>query len=145
MSQSTSLIHVYDQLHDQIKKVLEKQFFFVVGCQKSGTTWLEKILDYHPEMICRGEAVFGNVLAPAFNQALGAFNEQIKYRNAQLGDHNALMFNQVQLDYLYLTAIGALVSPWIKDKPDVKLIGEKTPEHAMTLPVLSFMMTTAAP
>ncbi len=47
------------------------------------------------------------------------------------------MFNQVQLDYLYLTAIGALVSPWIKDKPDVKLIGEKTPEHAMTLPVLN--------
>ncbi len=70
MSQSTSLIHVYDQLHDQIKKVLEKQFFFVVGCQKSGTTWLEKILDNHPEMICRGEAVFGNVLAPALNQAL---------------------------------------------------------------------------
>lgn len=137
MSQSTSLIHVYDQLHAQIKNVLEKQFFFVVGCQKSGTTWLEKILDNHPEMICRGEAVFGNVLSPALNQALGAFNEQIKYRNAQLGDHNALMFNQVQLDYLYLTAIGALVSPWIKDKPSVRLIGEKTPEHAMTLPVLN--------
>lgn len=29
--------------------------FFVVGYQKSGTTWLMKMLDAHPEVICRGE------------------------------------------------------------------------------------------
>lgn len=29
--------------------------FFVVGHQKSGTTWLMKILDAHPEILCQGE------------------------------------------------------------------------------------------
>lgn len=29
--------------------------FFVVGYQKSGTTWLMKMLDSHPEVICQGE------------------------------------------------------------------------------------------
>jgi len=29
--------------------------FFIVGHQKSGTTWLMKMLDAHPEILCRGE------------------------------------------------------------------------------------------
>ncbi len=29
--------------------------FFIVGQQKSGTTWLMKTLDSHPEILCRGE------------------------------------------------------------------------------------------
>jgi hypothetical protein len=32
--------------------------FFVVGYQKSGTTWLMKMLDAHPEIMCHGEGRF---------------------------------------------------------------------------------------
>jgi len=32
--------------------------FFVVGYQKSGTTWLMRMLDSHPEILCRGEGRF---------------------------------------------------------------------------------------
>lgn len=32
--------------------------FFVVGQQKSGTTWLMRTLDSHPEVLCRGEGRF---------------------------------------------------------------------------------------
>ena len=32
--------------------------FFVVGQQKSGTTWLMRTLDSHPEILCRGEGRF---------------------------------------------------------------------------------------
>lgn len=32
--------------------------FFVVGYQKSGTTWLMRTLDAHPEVLCRGEGRF---------------------------------------------------------------------------------------
>ena len=32
--------------------------FFVVGQGKSGTGWLEKMLDLHPEILCRGEGRF---------------------------------------------------------------------------------------
>lgn len=36
----------------------ETPVFFVVGHQKSGTTWLMRILDSHPEILCRGEGRF---------------------------------------------------------------------------------------
>ena len=36
----------------------ETPVFFVVGQQKSGTTWLMRILDSHPEILCRGEGRF---------------------------------------------------------------------------------------
>src|SRR5215210_5260554 len=32
--------------------------FFVVGRPKSGTTWLQRMLNQHPEVICRGEGWF---------------------------------------------------------------------------------------
>jgi hypothetical protein len=32
--------------------------FFVVGMAKSGTTWLMRILDAHPEVLCKGEGRF---------------------------------------------------------------------------------------
>jgi hypothetical protein len=32
--------------------------FFVVGNQKSGTTWLMRMLDAHPEVLCKGEGRF---------------------------------------------------------------------------------------
>lgn len=32
--------------------------FFVLGQQKSGTTWLMRMLDAHPEVLCRGEGRF---------------------------------------------------------------------------------------
>ena len=32
--------------------------FFVVGWPKSGTTWVRRMLDQHPEVLCRGEGKF---------------------------------------------------------------------------------------
>jgi hypothetical protein len=32
--------------------------FFVIGYQKSGTTWLMRMLDSHPEILCKGEGRF---------------------------------------------------------------------------------------
>ena len=36
----------------------EMEVFFVVGLAKSGTTWLMKTLDAHPEVLCKGEGRF---------------------------------------------------------------------------------------
>lgn len=42
------------------------QFFFVCGHSRSGTTWLERVLDLHPQINCTGEAHF-EVLRQAFD------------------------------------------------------------------------------
>lgn len=33
----------------------ETRFFFIVGCMRSGTTWLMDTLNLHPDICCRGE------------------------------------------------------------------------------------------
>ena len=48
----------------RIDDLLGKQVFFIVGCQKSGTTWVERLLNGHPDVRCHGEAYFGPVLMP---------------------------------------------------------------------------------
>lgn len=42
------------------------QFFFVCGHSRSGTTWLERLLDLHPHINCTGEGHF-EVLRQAFD------------------------------------------------------------------------------
>jgi len=32
--------------------------FFIVGFAKSGTSWVARILDAHPEILCKGEGIF---------------------------------------------------------------------------------------
>jgi len=36
----------------------ERRFFFVCGAPKSGTTWLQRVLDAHPQVQCSGEGHF---------------------------------------------------------------------------------------
>jgi hypothetical protein len=40
-----------------------RQLFFVGGAPRSGTTWLQFLLDSHPEISCRGSGLFVQHLA----------------------------------------------------------------------------------
>ena len=42
-----------------------KQIFFIGGTAKSGTTWVQLLLDAHPEVSCNGEGHFLDNLKPA--------------------------------------------------------------------------------
>lgn len=41
-----------------ISPVESPPMFFIVGFAKSGTSWLTRIMDAHPEILCRGEGIF---------------------------------------------------------------------------------------
>src|SRR5215212_4840437 len=44
---------------EEVQMVLgDTPVFFVIGQQKSGTTWLMRMFDSHPEILCRGEGRF---------------------------------------------------------------------------------------
>jgi hypothetical protein len=45
----------HDAAHSPDPSAEGTPIFFVVGYQKSGTTWLMKMLNSHPEILCRGE------------------------------------------------------------------------------------------
>lgn len=136
MNNLPPILTAYDQIHQRLMRVLATDMFFIVGCQKSGTTWLEHLLNGHPNITCRGEAIFGNVLRPALANMLAVYNQHSEKRNKQVGTKGREMqFNEAQLDYLFMTAAALMMSNWIGQK-DVRVIGEKTPEHAVLIPLL---------
>ena len=116
-------------VQETLTGLLDRQVFFVVGCQKSGTTWLQKLLDGHPTIRCDGEARLGTLLLPMLNQLVQQYNAQQK-----TGLHG--QFDGEDLKHLFRTAAGLLYRRWVGDNPSVEAIGEKTPEHALCLPAL---------
>src|SRR5205085_9996190 len=59
----------FERLHAAIAGLRSKQIFFVGGTMKSGTTWLQLLLDAHPQVSCNGEGHFTDSLAPSLKQA----------------------------------------------------------------------------
>ena len=54
--------------------------FFIGGYPKSGTTWVERIFDAHPEASCKGEAHFISLLEPSLRHAIVDYNRQVATR-----------------------------------------------------------------
>ncbi len=109
--------------------------FFVVGCQKSGTTWVQKLLDGHPAIRCNGEGYFAAILLPVLQQALEVYNQKQK-----VGPEGR--FDENDLYHLFTTAVGLQFRRWVGDA-EVACLGEKTPEHAMCLGALDRAFPTS--
>lgn len=124
--------------------VLCRDLFFLCGVIKSGTTWLEKILDSHPEVLCKGEAHFGSDLYPLLKGALEKYNEEMPRKGGavahlkQHGGHtDVLSYDDADADFLAVSAVGLMFAKWLRAKPGAKCLGEKTPGNLMHLPLLA--------
>jgi hypothetical protein len=106
--------------------------FFLTGAPKSGTTWLGKLLEAHPEINCRGEACVHH-FALELLKACRSYGELLDRRRLAVTDSNdfpglpwtdvlALMRRFIEL------RLAAIVDP---AKTGLKFVGEKDPEHAM--------------
>ena len=67
---------------DKVAMVLGQQKFFIAGTERSGTTWLQIMLNGHPDIACRGEGHFVDHLIPKmddlfdeYQSTIGAFNK----------------------------------------------------------------------
>jgi hypothetical protein len=47
----------------EIADLAQRQLFFVGGAPRSGTTWVQHLLNGHPDVSCRGEGHFLQFLA----------------------------------------------------------------------------------
>jgi hypothetical protein len=112
--------------------------FFVVGLAKSGTTWLMKTLDAHPEVLCKGEGRFfgeeyrREVLAQTqtrqqpsslYNALLGSeylrlwIERSVWTRGGEVDEHIRDLV-RLATDYFLTTELS---------KSGKKLVGDKTP------------------
>lgn len=132
---------VNEKLRDllgQLSWLEKKQLFFIGGFVKSGTTWLERVLDAHPEVICKGEAHFGTLLEPALRDSLATYNALIPKkgnwaRHRREGERGASVakysYMSKDMDVLYARAIQLMLLKW-RGAGDARCIGEKTPNNS---------------
>ena len=117
--------------------------FIVTGVTKSGTTWLQRMLDSHPEIACGGESKL-NVFLTQLGPALRAYNEALTKTNDKIYKDQALYpkAGQAQaiaiMQYLFLDRLGAVqraAAEAGKTAPPGKLkwIGDKDPDYKREL------------
>jgi hypothetical protein len=114
-------------------ELLSKQLFFIGGALGSGTTWLQVLLDQHPEISCRGEGHFVTFLAGGLHQTIEWYNRYISTKNSII--YRELegypLFGTIEFNALHATAMLLLMSKQRGGKP-ARAIGEKTPDNVRT-------------
>ncbi len=116
--------------HGALIELCAKQLFFIGAAPRSGTTWLQLLLDAHPEVSCRGEGQFGTSLLPHLKQALEAHNAYLANKNATVFQETEgyPLFGADDLEYL----LGAAILLALRRHPGAascKAVGEKTPHN----------------
>lgn len=119
-----------------VQAVLERQLFFVAGQGKSGTTWLELILDAHPDVCCHGEGHFADRLLPEIGEATRRYNAYLKHNNAvfeEIRDYQGLSRDHAW--HIGRIAMALLLAQQCDgDLPAA--IGERTPANVANLQLL---------
>jgi hypothetical protein len=120
----------YDGWHTAISTLRKKQIFFVGGTIKSGTTWLQLLLDAHPEVSCKGEGHFLDLMAPALKMAMDQHGRFIAERNQavfnELGGYPRL--TNEGLCAIVAFSIAVFLIEQSRHKT-ASAIGEKTPDN----------------
>jgi hypothetical protein len=120
----------YGALQAEIAALRAKQLFFIGGAAKSGTTWLQVLLDRHPAISCNGEGHFPSYLIPRLIGAVDEYNRDIAWKNqtifGELPGYPRL--EEDHIGFLWASAIALQLSAQARDRA-VRLIGEKTPDN----------------
>ena len=130
-------------------RILEKDLFFIVGVPKSGTTWIQQLLDSHPKIACRGEAHFVDIFYANLSRGLEAFNKSVTTQGGavahlkKFGGHvDTLTYDMGESHYLLALAMCLMFRKWATDER-IELIGEKTPDNIRFMTLLSNMFPSA--
>ncbi len=132
-----------ERLRDALDLLAGKRVFFVVGVPKSGTTWVQAILDAHPQSLCKGEAHIAGLLRPALAGALDRYNKEAPKRLDPV--HRAPRFETADLDATAAAATALVLARWAAEsgKPDLRAVGEKTPDHVHAMGQLDALFPDA--
>jgi hypothetical protein len=135
---------LYEKSQAAVTELRSKQIFFIGGAAKSGTTWLQLLLNAHPEVSCNGEGHFLDNLKPALNMAL-------EQHSGLIAEKNASLFNEIEgyprpngdyLSVILAFCIGLFLAEQSKPKP-ARAVGEKTPDNSRYFQELRDLFPTA--
>lgn len=116
----------------------EIQHLFVCGAPKSGTTWLQNILNFHPEVACSGEGHFVEMLANPLAGVVKGYNAKMKLVSERVyqGRPSYAPIDQALFDEVTRDLIVRLMRRQAGDR-QVRWLGDKTPRYCEFLPSLN--------
>jgi hypothetical protein len=119
----------------RLAALADRQLFFLGGAPRSGTTWLQQMLDAHPDVACRGEGLFLHHLAVPLEQMMAERAKVIDSKNRELFSHTGgfPQFAPAGTEYLVGAAILLAMDRFGED---CRAVGEKTPENVFFFPRL---------
>ncbi len=130
----------YRQILGALARLYEKDFFFIVGWNRSGTNWLQCALDSHPNAACRGEGHFTDLLFPLVERAFDSYNRGLRRTARRLGaaggENGCRGLTGRDLGVLQRTAAGLIMGGW-GGGGDIRAVGEKTSEHTAAVELLA--------
>ncbi len=120
------------------------QLFFIGGAPRSGTTWLQYLLDAHPEICCAGEGLLHKHLAEPLDKMLAERRAALEAKNQAVFRHSGGYPLPGADDTEVLLGTGILLALERQcDGRDYRAVGEKTPENVFFFPRLKRMFAGA--
>jgi hypothetical protein len=127
-----------------LEALAARQIFFVGGAPRSGTTWLQLLLDQHPEICCKGEGLFQRELATPLEQLVAARRKALAEKNDELFQQSGGFPLPDRQDTLHLFATGVMLGLERQCAGvSYHAVGEKTPENVFLFPVLKLCFPRA--
>jgi hypothetical protein len=115
----------------RLLRLAQRRIFLVGGAPRSGTTWLQALLDSHPAVSCRGEGLFAKHLAQPLEALMTARRDAVEAKNRtvfrEAGGGYPLP-ERSDIEQLLGTAILLALERQCAGK-SCEAIGEKTPEN----------------
>lgn len=137
-------METWREQQQRLADLAERQLFFVGGAPRSGTTWLQQILDAHPDVSCRGEGLFLQQLAMPLERMLAQRGEAIAAKNARIFAHSGGYPLPEAEDTEFLVASAILLALHRQSAGKAcRAIGEKTPENVFLFPRLKRLFPAA--
>jgi hypothetical protein len=122
----------------------ERQLFFVGGAPRSGTTWLQLLLDAHQRISCASEGLFGKTLGDPIDRLLNDRRTELDAKNKRLfRDTGGYKLPEPpDADTLFAAAVLIALARQSAGK-NCLAIGEKTPENVFLFPRLKRLFPAA--
>jgi hypothetical protein len=128
----------------ELAELAQRQLFFVGGAPRSGTTWLQQMLDCHPDVSCRGEGLFLRELVVPMERLMSERASALDAKNQKVFRDGAGYALPRADDTEFLMATAILLALRQQSEGRVCLaIGEKTPENVFFFPRLKTMFPGA--
>lgn len=129
---------------DKIALVLGQQKFFIAGTERSGTTWLQIMLNGHPDVACRGEGHFVDHLIPKIDDLFDDYRATIgAFNNSYFKDTDGFPTpNDSHRAFIKRLTIAMFMADFDEEKINT-VYGEKTPGNIRHLDTLLSLFPSA--